>query len=39
MKSTKKKKWRKWTYSQNRNRVTDVESKLMATRAKKEGEG
>ena len=26
------KKWYKWTYLQNRNRVTDVENKLMVTR-------
>ena len=25
------KKWYKWTYLQNRNRVTDVENKLMVT--------
>ena len=28
--------WYKWTYLQNRNRVTDVENKIMVT---KEGEG
>ena len=26
------KKWYKWTYSQNRNRVTDVENKFMVTK-------
>ena len=26
------KKWYKWTYLQNRNRVTDVENKLMVTK-------
>ena len=26
------KRWYKWTYVQNRNRVTDVENKLMVTR-------
>ena len=26
------KKWYKWTYSQNKSRVTDVENKLMDTR-------
>ena len=26
------KKWYKWTYLQNRNRLTDVENKLMVTR-------
>ena len=29
------KKWYKWTYLQNRNRVTDIENKLMVT--KREG--
>ena len=29
------KKWYKWTYLQNRNRVTDVENKLMVTRAER----
>ena len=28
------KKWYKWTYLQNRNRVTDVENKRMVTRGK-----
>ena len=27
-----KTKWYKWTYSQNRNRVTDVENKFMVTK-------
>ena len=30
------KKWYKWTYLQNRNRVTDVENKLMVTSGDKE---
>ena len=34
-----KKKWYKWTYLQNRNKVTDLENKLMVTRAKSEGKG
>ena len=33
------KKWYKWTYLQNRNRVTDVENTLMVTRGKWGGEG
>ena len=33
------KKWYKWIYSQNRNRVTDVENKLMVTRWEREGGG
>ena len=32
------KKWYKWTYLKNRNRVTDVENKLMVTK-REEGEG
>ena len=32
------KKGYKWTYLQNRNRVTDVENKLMATRGWVEGQ-
>ena len=31
------KKWYKGTYLQNRNRVTDVESKLMVTRGERWG--
>ena len=31
----KKKSWYKWTYFQNRNWVTDVENKLMATEGEK----
>ena len=31
------KKWYKWTYLQNRNRVTDVENKLMVTRGERVG--
>ena len=26
------KKWHKWTYSQNRNRLTDIENKFMVTK-------
>ena len=33
------KKWYKWTYLQNRNRVTDVEDKLTVTKGGKGGEG
>ena len=32
-------KWYKWIYLQNRNRVTDVENKLMVTKGEKAGEG
>ena len=32
-----KKKWYKWTYLQNRNRVTDREKKFMATKMKERG--
>ena len=31
MQNLKKKKWYKWTYLQNRNRLTDLENKLMVT--------
>ena len=31
------KKWYKWTYLQNRNRVTDVENKLMVTMGERRG--
>ena len=31
------KKWYKWTYLQNRNRITDVENKLMVTKGEKGG--
>ena len=31
------KKWYKWTYLQNRNRVTDREKKFMATKMKERG--
>ena len=34
-----KNKWYKWTYVQSRNRVTDVENKLMITKGKKGVEG
>ena len=34
-----KSKWYKWTYLQNRNRLTDLENKLMVTRGKGWGEG
>ena len=30
-------KWYKWTYLQNRNRVTDVENKLMVTKGARGG--
>ena len=33
------KKWYKWTYLQNRNRVTDVENKLTVTKGERGGEG
>ena len=33
------KKWHKWTYLQNRNRLTDIENKLMVTKGKGEEEG
>ena len=33
------KKWYKWTYLQNRNRVTDVENELMVTKGGKGEEG
>ena len=33
-----KKKWYKWTYLQNRNRLTDLENKLMVTKGKNGGE-
>ena len=32
------KKWYKWTYLQNRNRLTDIENKLMVTKGGR-GEG
>ena len=32
-----KKKWYKWTYLQNRNRLTDIENKLMFTKGESEG--
>ena len=35
----KKKKWYKWTYLTNRNRVTDGENKFMVTKGEKEGRG
>ena len=31
------KKWYKWTYSQNRNRLTDIENKLMVTKGERRG--
>ena len=31
------KKWDKWTYLQNRNRLTDIENKLTVTKGEKEG--
>ena len=33
------KKWYKWTYLQNRNRLTDIEKKLTVTKGKSGGEG
>ena len=33
------KKWYKWTYLQNRNRVTNVENKCMVTKGKQGGGG
>ena len=33
------KKWYKWTYLQNRNRLTDLENELMVTRREGCGEG
>ena len=35
----KKKKWYKWTYLQNRNRLTDLEIKFMVTKGEMWGEG
>ena len=32
-------KWYKWTYLQNRNRLTDIESNLMVTKGEKLGGG
>ena len=34
-----KKIWYKWTYLQNRNRLTDFENKLMATKGERWGKG
>ena len=34
-----KEKWHKWTYLQNRNRLTDTENKLMVTKGKTWGGG
>ena len=36
---SKKKKWYKWTYIQNRNRPTDIENKLMLTKGERWEEG
>ena len=33
------KKWYKWTYLQNRNRLADIENKLMVTKGERRGEG
>ena len=33
------KKWYKWTYLQNRNRLTDLENKFMVTKGERWGEG
>ena len=38
-KAKKEKKRYKWTYLQNRNRLTDIENKLMVTNGKRKGEG
>ena len=35
----KSKIWYKWTYLQNRNRLTDIEDKLMVTKGEKVGRG
>ena len=32
----KKKKWYKWIYLQNRNRLTEIENKLMVTKGERE---
>ena len=32
-------KWYKWTYSQGRNRLTDIGNKLMVTKKEREWEG
>ena len=34
-----KKKWYKWTYLQNQNRLTDLENELMVTGGKSGGKG
>ena len=34
-----KKKWYKWTYLQNRNRLTDLENKLIVTKEERWGGG
>ena len=31
-KKNKQKQWYKWTYLQNRNRITDVENKILVTK-------
>ena len=31
------KKWQKWTYLQNRNRLTDIENKFMVTKGERWG--
>ena len=33
------KKWQKWTYLQHRNRLTNIESKLIVTKEESGGEG
>ena len=35
--SKKINKWYKWTYSQNRNKLTDTESKLIDTKGDEKG--
>ena len=37
--SVESKIWHKWTYLQNRNRLTDIENRLVAAKGKGEGEG
>ena len=31
--------WNKWTYLWNRNRLTDIENKIMVTKGEREGMG
>ena len=39
MRNLKKIKWYKWTYLQNRNRLTDLENEVMVTKGEGGGEG